>query len=273
MSRVRRTRAEIKAGLSVEDKKAGLTLKEFKAARRKEKAKQKETKVALRTRRTREEIAAGLTLEAKQEGVTLAQYIHAKEKQDSKKLVETKAIADTRTAEEKHAELRAWLQKPVKTKAPKGPKRTAKPYELDRTTTAKDGTVTHFKSRDVEVEIEVQVPVIKEVRVLFGDEGSPLTVAEILNDAMGRISYDWIVILVDKSFKSSTVAKLGKEGWRHMYTHSPKHVKVSWKDKPDELHFCRPKRDKDGRKPKRAGTPKNRASNSAKNAKRPKDSS
>lgn len=273
MSRIRRTKSEIEAGLSVADKKAGTDLNAFLLKKNmntfseKKKVDKQVTKTTSRARRTKEEIVAGLTLEEKQRKVTLNEYNFEQEKlKRAQSTVRVKAPKETK--EERHTALIKWLQEPLKqsTKKVQDETKIVTPYKLDKTIKSEDSTiVTHYKSREVVITKHIDVPVIREVRVLFGDDGTPKTVNEIIRDELDHVTYEWKRIPMDKTFNSKTVDKLGEQGWRFTHIWSPRHAKESWKTKPDEMFFTRPKPREDG-KSKRTRTTKERISNSPKNA-------
>lgn len=217
MSKIRRTEAEIKAGFPVAAKKAGKTLKEWKAeqceikveTKKRKKLIQQET--STRLRRTLEEINVGLSVEEKRNGVTI---------EDKRKINSSgeKVIKTT-----------------IKSKTP---------YEeevLDRVDMSDDGTVrTVFKSRQTTVEKIIEKPVIKEIRILNESTGRERTVKEILDEEIGKCKWEWKHIPLDNKFKVTMLGTLGKQGWRFAFMINWKIVDPNSK-KLDELCFQRMK--------------------------------
>lgn len=105
-------------------------------------------------------------------------------------------------------------------------------------------TVYKYKTRTVEKEVIKEVPVIKEVRILNGTEGTETTVQEFLNEQLQKCRWEWKEIIMDGEFKSSIMTELGKEGWKMTHIMSWRIIKEDWKNKPDSMFFQRPIRTK-----------------------------
>ena len=101
--------------------------------------------------------------------------------------------------------------------------------------------VYKYKTKYIEKEIEKEIPIIKEIRILNGTEKTKKTVNELLQIEVDKCIWDWKEVKLDKDFRSTMLSKLGNQGWRMAYIMEWKHLKSSWREKPDSLFFQRPR--------------------------------
>ena len=101
-------------------------------------------------------------------------------------------------------------------------------------------TIYKYKTRTVEKEVIKEVPVVKEVRILNGTEGTKTTVQEFLNEQLQKCRWEWKEVKMDGDFKSSIMNELGAKGWKMTHIMSWRLLKEDWKKKPDSMYFQRP---------------------------------
>jgi hypothetical protein len=246
MTRVRRTKAEIAAGLSHEDKLAGKNIIL---------AEPEKTK---RVRRTKAEIEAGISLEAKLVGKTIGVGVKPSAEDVEEAILNDPLlgeIADTQfndanlelqqIAVKSHtnADKPKFIDPPPRRKTPQT---TTTAYKVDKTEVNEDGDKTIYKSRETVREVFIDKPVVKEIRIVYGEEGSPITIEELIENKLTHISHyphcEWTQLHMDKDFKASTQDKLGKAGWKFAYIMDWGHVKDAWKNKPHTIFYYRLKK-------------------------------
>ena len=172
----------------------------------------------MRIRRTREEIDAGLTVAQKKKGVTLADISSNKKEQRRR-------------------------EKLVKSTKPKRKKRSPNTkydtQEIIRDTF--EGPVKYiYKTNEVIKEVEVEIPVIKEVRILNGLKKTEKTVQQIMSEELEKCIWEWKHVTLDKKFKVKDLDTYGKQGWKFAFIHSPSTTNPK-STKPDIVCFQRPK--------------------------------
>lgn len=249
MTRVRRTQAEIAAGLSHEDKLAGKAISDATKTKPK------------RIRRTKAEMKEGLTLEEKLAGKTTGAGVKASMADIEEAILKHPTMLDisekqitvakNELADKQRLEVKSTLRKtkPKFIDRPpnkRTPQTTTTAYKVDKTVVSEDGDKTIFKSRETIREVFIDVPVVKEIRIILGDEGSPITIEELIENKLAEISHfpkcEWIQLDLDKDFKSSTQDKLGKEGWKFAYIMDWGCVKESWKNRPHTIFYYKLKK-------------------------------
>jgi|APSaa5957512535_1039671.scaffolds.fasta_scaffold41820_3 hypothetical protein len=172
----------------------------------------------MRIRRTKEEIEAGLTVAQKKKGVTLADVSATqKEKQRREKIV--KSISPER-------------------------KKRSPNIKYDTQEVIKDtfeGPVKYiYKTNEVIKKVEIEVPVVKEVRILNGLKKTEKTVQHIMDEELGKCIWEWKHVALDSKFKVKDLDVYGKDRWKFAFIHSSK-ISNPKSVKPDIICFQRPK--------------------------------
>ena len=227
--RIRRTRKEIEAGMPAEIKAQGVTLKEFL-----KKDKKPLVTKSKRIRRTKEEIDAGMSAEDKRKGLTL-EAINRR----NKKTIETK---------DKLEKFRKQIKKEDEKKKIKRKKRKTKKYAriktslelIDATKKGREGLPTRTVFKDRIVEKKVEVPTIKEVRILNGTKSTDKTVQELLQQELNKCKWEWKEVKETDFQGISQLTCLGNKGWKFTHEIDWKIVNPEWKNKPRSLYFQRP---------------------------------
>ncbi len=195
-----------------------------------------------RIRRTKAEIAAGITLEDKLAGITLESVVPIKK---------SRTMADLDTGPTLREEAVGAVKPTLKKKFEPENKKlknsiVTSPYKVDKIETSEDGDKTIYKTRETVTERIVELPVVKEIRILNGSDGSSLTVEEIIENKLADISHrpncEWHKVHLGKDFKSSVLTQLGKEGWIFAYVMDWGVVKDTWKTKPHTIFLYRLKK-------------------------------
>jgi len=193
----------------------------------------------MRVRRSREEIDAGMTVDQKKKGMSLedilaktptktriskaAGYLKLMEKDEEQKKNQKKLLRKTR----KKANSKKYAR--TETRA----------VIIDATQAGQAKMPTRTVYSDKIIEVPVEVPTIKEVRILNGTKGSSKEVKDFLKEELQKCKWEWKEVVLDKSFEFGILEKLGKEGWKFAHAMSWKAVKSSWKDRKDSLFFHR----------------------------------
>lgn len=89
-------------------------------------------------------------------------------------------------------------------------------------------------------EKEVEVPVIKEVRILRGTDKTEKTVDQIIKEEFHKCTWEWKELPLSKC-KLTELKKLGKQGWKMTHIMEWKLLKDTWKNREDTVFFQRPR--------------------------------
>tara|TARA_Y100001938_G_scaffold99535_1_gene136102 strand:+ start:1933 stop:2706 length:774 start_codon:yes stop_codon:yes gene_type:complete len=235
--RIRRSPAEIEAGLTVEQKRQGITLEEILGL---------PPKPAKRIRRTPAEMKAGLTVEQKRQGLTIEDIQNNPPK--PKKRV-TRAVALQNQIEREKADRKAHLKKRraerKKARESKYSRIETRSVLIDATQAGQDKMPTRTIFKDRIEEVPVEVPVIKEVRVINGVRKTQDTVEQIMQKELSKCKWEYKEIVVTNFKGLSQLNKLGDQGWQYCYDMDWKLIKPkAWANKPKTLYFKRPKKTK-----------------------------
>lgn len=138
------------------------------------------------------------------------------------------------TQEEKRAQVLGLKTTKAKAKSKSSKSKKTPKKEVTKTQVK----VSTKKPEVVEVEKEV---IIKEVRILNGTTGTKQTVKELLDEELGKCSWEWKYIPMDKDFKVSMLNTLGKQGWKFAFIHEPGVVNERAKNKPNVICMQRAK--------------------------------
>ena len=235
--RIRRSPAEIEAGLTVEQKRQGVTLEEVLGL---------PPKPAKRIRRTPEEMNAGLTVEQKRQGLTIAD-IQNNPPKPKKRL--TRAVALQNQIEREKADKKQQLKDRraarKKAREAKYSRIETRSVLIDATQAGQDKMPTRTIFKDRIEEVPVEVPVIKEVRVINGVRKTEDTVEQIMQRELSKCKWEYKEIVVTNFNGLSQLNKLGEQGWKYCYEIDWKLIKPkAWANKPKTLYFKRPKKTK-----------------------------
>ena len=197
--RVRRTKEEIAAGLTVKQKSNGLGIADLIVEPVRVETKEQKYYSGKRIRRTLEEKEAGLTLDEKRMGKTLEEKLseHIKNSSISSK-------GPTKEALEK---MNDDLE-PVEVKSLTYKDKT----EIDKN--------QHDWKGDTKLVINKEIEYIKEI--VFVEEGkNKKLVRDIIKNELYKCKREWKQIKMDKSFGSVDLNKLGDKGWTYAFILSP----------------------------------------------------
>jgi len=228
MARTRRTKEEIEAGLTVEQKKNGVTLEDLQKPQPKKVAKKKvdtptltdpdPPKIITRTRLSKAEKEAGLTVEQKKKGMTLENMLQTAKSLDNplndvfqgKALTENEMIASTVLTERTQT---GFDVKHGNNKL------------IDTLETA--GVLKALESNDAPDEVRitgeapVRVNIVQEIRVINTSSGKTKTVEQVIKEELGRCRWEWKFVKLGNDFNMNTLHELGLLGWRAIFIYNP----------------------------------------------------
>ena len=251
--RLRRSKEEIEAGLTVDMKRRGITLVDLyrkKANLEGPAPKFESTKGkpgAPRIRRSKEEIDAGMTVEQKKAGLSIQDVENLKNPPEpdkpKKRLTRAQGLErlihkEKEDRKQQKAEARKRRRKEKESKYARVETRS---ILIDATEAGQSKMPTRTVFKDKIIEVPVEVPTIKEVRILNGTKKTQKTVEEIMKEELQKCKWEWKELKMDKNFDFKKLQKLGEQGWKHAHTMSWRLLKPSWKDKPDSMYFQRPR--------------------------------
>lgn len=177
----------------------------------------------MRIRRTKAEIKAGLTVAQKKKGVTLESLLQTQKEQRKEAKKREQLVKSTDTPRKKRSANRNYVTtEEVIREDFDGPKKYI------------------YKTETVEKEVEVKIPVIKEVRILNGTKKTEKTVQEIMKQELDKCSWEWKRVPMDNNFRATDLNKYGKQGWKFCFIFDPK-ISSPGTTKPEVICFQRPK--------------------------------
>jgi hypothetical protein len=205
MTRIRRTKEQMEAGMSVEDVRSGITLDEFNKNKNDEPeysvvAIKPNPNTTIRTRRNKVEIAAGMSVADLKSGMTLDQFIARKsKKQETAKKNQSKELA-TIVKQETSDEVKM------------------KPTWLGGTT------------------VTEKTKVVVVVKMITDKDEKGRTAQQIINEEFALCNWDYKVVEFASRKKKEQPRYLMNDGWRFMFLNDPKDRDPGSK-KPVTLHF------------------------------------
>ena len=244
MKRIRRSPAEMEAGLTVEQKRQGITIKDLLRS-------EPEEKPAKRIRRSPAEMKAGLTVEQKRQGITIKdiQEPQPQPQPKEKKKRVTRAGWLINQIEKEKADKKQQLKEKRaanrKAKEAKYSRIETTSILIDATQAGQDKMPTRTIFKDRIEEVPVEVPVIKEVRVINGVKNTQDTVETIMQRELSNCRWEYKKISDVDFIGLEQLNKLGEKGWQYCFSMEWKIIKPkAWANKPTSFYFKKPKKTK-----------------------------
>ena len=164
----------------------------------------------MRVRTSREEIDAGITVDQKKKGMVLDDLLP--KKPAKKRASRAKGYQKLIEKDAEHKKEQQQLLRKAR-KAAKNAKyaRVETSLEvIDATNIGRGKMPTRTVYKDKIIEVPVEIPTIKEVRILNGSDESSKEVKDFLKEELQKCAWEWKEVILDKCFAFNTVEKLGQ---------------------------------------------------------------